>query len=253
MEEFEEGAAQMKKMVDKHTVSGSDVPPANELSRMPLDHPCSSEETIDPINPEAGTNEEIKQAGQTAVAGAKIVKKKPVKKKKKSVKLHLKDKLVWTRKTAKFPYINARVEVMDELTAEEALTRIYKDAEGVSVLYKRSDLIYDLDIGRLKMMNQVEVNVLELTDIESDAVRTSTRELLSHNEEVALTLSLPTGTVDVLVTKKENYTRNTKEPKDLAEALRMPDAQQWKDAVIKELMTYVHDKNSADNSWAVRI
>ena len=53
------------------------------------------------------------------------------------------------------------------------------------------------------MMNQVEVNFLELTDIESDAVRTSTRELLSHNEEVALTLSLPTGTVDVLVTKKE--------------------------------------------------
>ena len=41
--------------------------------------------------------------------------------------------------------------------------------------------------------------------------------------------------MDVLVTKKENYTRNSKEPKDLAEALRMPDAQQWKDAVIKEL------------------
>jgi hypothetical protein len=82
MEEFEEGAAQMKKMVDHHTNSGPDEPPVNELSRMPLDHPRSSEETIDSINPETGTSEEIKQAGQTAVAGAKIVKKKPAKKKK---------------------------------------------------------------------------------------------------------------------------------------------------------------------------
>jgi hypothetical protein len=59
--------------------------------------------------------------------------------------------------------------------------------------------------------------------------------LLDSNGEVALTLSLPTGTMDVLVTKKEGYTRNSKEPKDLSEALSMPDAQQWKDAVIKEL------------------
>ena len=147
----------------------------------------------------------------------------------------MKDKLVWTKKTAKSPYINARVKAMAELTAEEALTRMYKDSEGESVRYKRSDLIYDLDTGRLKMINQVEANFLEFTDIESDAVRTSTRKLLSHIEEVAITLSLPTGTMDVLVTKKEGYTRNSREPKDLAEALRMPDAQQWKDAVIKEL------------------
>jgi hypothetical protein len=82
-----------------------------------------------------------------------------------------------------------------------------------------------------------------MSDIEDDAVRTTTRELLDANGEVALTLSLPTGTMDVLVTKKERlgkgaeetYTRNSKEPKDLSEALSMPDARKWKDAVIKEL------------------
>ena len=47
---------------------------------------------------------------------------------------------------------------------------MYKDSEGESVRYKRSDLIYDLDTGRLNMINQVEVNFLEFTDIESDAV-----------------------------------------------------------------------------------
>ena len=133
MEEFEEGAAQMRRMVDHHTSSRPNEPPLNELSRAPPDHPRSSEEIIDQINPETGTSEEIQQAGQTAVAAAKFVKKKPAKKKKNTVKLHLKDKLVWTRKTAKSPYINARCEAMDELTVEEALTRMYKDAEGVSV------------------------------------------------------------------------------------------------------------------------
>ena len=94
MEEFKEGAAQVKKMVDKHTVSGSDVPLANKLSRMPFDHPLRSEKNINPINPETGTIEESKQAGQTAVAGAKTAKKKKAAPKKKTVKLHLKDKLV---------------------------------------------------------------------------------------------------------------------------------------------------------------
>ena len=85
------------------------------------------------------------------------------------------------------------------------------------------------------MISHIEVNCFEINYIEDDAVRTTTRELLDFNGEVALTLSLPTGTMDVLVTKKEGYTRNSKEPKDLSEALSMPDAQQWKDAVIKEL------------------
>ena len=33
MEEFEKGASKIKEMVNKHTAPGSDVPPANELSR----------------------------------------------------------------------------------------------------------------------------------------------------------------------------------------------------------------------------
>jgi hypothetical protein len=189
---------------------------------------------LDPMNPETGTNEEITKAGQAAAAGAKFTKKQAPTKKK-TLKLRIDDKLVWTKKTVKAPYINERVKAMDELTVEEALTRHYKDSEGTSVRYKRSDLIYDLNTRRLELISHIEVNHLEISDIEDDAVRTTTRELLDSNGEVALTLSLPTGTMDVLVTKKESYTRNSKEPKDLSEALSMPDAQQWKDAVIKEL------------------
>ena len=53
------------------------------------------------------------------------MKKKKAAPKKKTVKLHLKDKLVWTKKTARAPYINERVKAMDELAVEEALTRMY--------------------------------------------------------------------------------------------------------------------------------
>ena len=52
------------------------------------------------------------QAGQTAVAGAKFAKKKKTATKKKTVKLRMDDKLVWTKKAAKAPYINERVKAM---------------------------------------------------------------------------------------------------------------------------------------------
>ena len=76
VEEFEKGASKIKEMVDEHTAPGSDVSPANELFRLPFDHPLRNGEAIDsarklvwgqskspalnPINPETGTSEEIK-------------------------------------------------------------------------------------------------------------------------------------------------------------------------------------------------
>jgi hypothetical protein len=171
IEEFEKGASKIRTMVDKHTAPGSDVPPANELLRLPFDHPLRHGEAIDaarklgwgqtespaldPMNPETGTNEEITKAGQTAAAGAKIAKKKAPAKKK-TVKIRMNDKLMWTKKTAKAPYINERVKAMDELTVEEALTRRYRDSEGTSVLYKRADLIYDLNTVRLEMISHTK-------------------------------------------------------------------------------------------------
>ena len=141
MEEFEAGASKIRTMVDEHTTSESEVPPDNELSRERPD----SDTHLDPMNPETGTNEEITKAGKIAAAGAKFTKKQ-VSKKKTTMKLRMDDKIVWTRKPVKAPYINERVKAMDELTVEEALTRHYKDSEGNSVRYKRSDLIYDVCI-----------------------------------------------------------------------------------------------------------
>ena len=193
----------------------------------------------DELNPQAGTADEITEAGKLFSEGAKAGKKPKTSftstTKIGKIKLTDDDIIIWTKKIAKSPYITGRCKDMDGLTVKEALNRMYKDAAGIAVKYKRSDLKYDISGGRIRLESAIEAHTVELQEIESDSVKMTTRELLEHNGEVALTISLPTGTLDVLVEKKAEYTRNSKEPKNLDEALEMPDATQWKNAVIKEL------------------
>jgi hypothetical protein len=74
---------------------------------------------------------------------------------------------------------------MDGLTAGDAPNRLHKDSPGTAVKYKRSDLKCNISGGRIRLETAIEAHTVELQDIESDSVRTTTWELLEHNGEVA--------------------------------------------------------------------
>jgi len=146
------------------------------------------------------------------------------------------DIITKTEKVSTTSYINSRMDSLDGLTIEEALAKTYPDSKGSRRKYRKGDLHYDLKHGYINIQSAPVDTTVEQMQLDKEVVMEVTNEINKRDGEVAIQVSLPDGDFEVLVTTDEKkFTRNSPEPKNLQEAMAMPDSQMWKDAVIKEL------------------
>jgi len=143
-------------------------------------------------------------------------------------------------KTPSAEYIKNRISTVVNLTSEEAKKTTFPNAKGKIKRYGQPDLIWDLNHGYLKFQDGESALAADILSDQLDRDKHMLVTVQTHRNEWENVESEETCMlVDTTSKEPETYSRNSKEPRTIKEAMKMSDRDQWKQAVKDELNTLI--------------
>ena len=148
-------------------------------------------------------------------------------------------------------YITERINQVIGKTVEEAIAMKmqYTTTNGATKTYTKRDINYDVNHGYLRLSENSEETAAmlicdqfkagESVDITVEDYLGSWDNLTSTEHVMMAKSASPTASTPPAPSPDHEYTRNSKEPRTVEEALKMKDAPKWKEAIVKELQALI--------------